>query len=398
MKTLISMKRFAMIASAGLCIATSAYAAVTPVTVKEAVNMSWRSVTLLNQVTGANESIPMWTFSSTTGSRSGSYSWGGTRDDGAPFPGPVLVFREADMVEYTFNDTCPCEWSRPSSHPYAGHTVHLHGLDVNTLDDGVSDTSFSILPGQSYTYKMATRDAGSFIYHCHIHTVLHQQMGMYGGIIVMPADGDHQNRPFSPKNDAELPLVPTFSRQYMWVIAEVDKTWHDKANRGDFGDSTEFAYFTQYNPQHFFIGNYYIDTSTLNTAGGVTPGRGVVKIPKHGLAGKAGDTLLIRLGNLGYWNKRVSLGGLKFDVVSTDGKPLRNASGALDPKKDQTSVEAGPGERYDLLVKLPTTAGAYTAKIEFLEPYNKVVGAGGKAIVNQTINVCTNAPASANAC
>ena len=394
MNTPMIIKRLILTVAIGL-LSTSAIAAVTPVTVKEAVNMSWRSVTLLNQVTGVNESIPMWTFSSTTGSRSGSYSWGGTRDDSAPFPGPVLVFRESDMVEYTFNDTCPCEWSRPSSHPYAGHTVHLHGLDVNTLDDGVHDTSFSILPGQSYTYKMATRDAGSFIYHCHIHTVLHQQMGMYGGIIVMPADSNNQNMPFSPQPGD---VVPTFSRQYMWVIAEVDKAWHDKANRGDFGDSAEFAYFTQYNPQHFFIGNYYIDTSTLNTVGGATPGRGVVKTPKPGLSGKAGDTLLIRLGNLGYWNKRVSLGGLTFDVVSSDGKALRNTSGALDPKKDQTSVEAGPGERYDLLVKLPTTAGTYTAKIEFLEPYNKVVGAGGKAIVNQTINVCTNAPTSANAC
>lgn len=394
MNTLLLMKRIAL--AVGVCLLCApAWAAVTAVTVKEAVNLTWRNVTLLNQVTGVNESIPMWTFSSTTGARTGSFTLGGTRDDGAPFPGPVLVFRESDNVEYTFNDTCPCEWSRPSSHPYAGHTIHLHGLDVNTLDDGVHDTSFSVLPGQSYAYKMKTREAGSFIYHCHIHTVLHQQMGMYGGIVVMPADSDHQNMPFSPKPGD---TVPTFHRQYMWVIAEVDRSWHTKANSGNFGDSVQFAYFTQYNPQHFFIGNYYIDVSTMNTAAGNTPGRGVVKTHKSGLAGKVGETLLIRLGNLGYWVKRVSLGGLKFDVVSTDGKPLRNSSGALDPKKDVTAVEAAPGERYDLMVKLPATPGTYTAKIEFLEPYKEVVGAGGKAVVNQTISVCANKPMSANGC
>ncbi len=259
-------------------------------------------------------------------------------------------------------------------------------MDVNTLDDGVHDTSFSILPGQSYTYKMAARENGSFIYHCHIHTVLHQQMGMYGGIVVTPADGDDQNKPFTGS-------PTTFARQYMWVISEVDKSWHDKAASGNFGDSTEFAYFTQYNPQHFFIANYFIDVATLKSSNGIL-GRGVVKTSAHNLAGKTGETLLIRLGNLGYWNKKVSLGGLKFDVVATDGKPIKNTSGALDPIKDQTSIEAGPGERYDLMVTLPATAGAYTAQVEFLEPHNKTV----KGAVNQIINVCSGTPASANTC
>lgn len=385
MKTSTFIKRVAVPALAGIGIATSAFAAVTPVTVIEKVDLTRRDVVLKNTITGQNQTIRMWTFSPASGSRWGGGN-GGFNDSNAPFPGPLLVFRASDTVEYTFNDTCPCEW-RSSSHPYAGHTIHLHGLDVNTLDDGVHDTSFSILPGQSYAYKMAARENGTFIYHCHIHTVLHQQMGMYGGIVVTPADSDDQDKPFTGSPD-------TFSRQYMWVIAEVDKSWHDKAASGDFGDSTQFAYFTQYNPQHFFIANYHIDVNTLNTAAGNTPGRGVIKVPKDHLAGKAGDTLLIRLGNLGYWNKKVSLGGLKFDVVATDGKPIKDTNGALNPMKDQTSIEAGPGERYDLMVKLPTSAGAYTANIEFLEPHQKKV----MGTVKQTINVCSGTPASANAC
>lgn len=385
MKTPAFIKRVAVPALAGIGIVTSAFAAVTPVTVIEKVDLTRRDVVLKNTITGANQTIRMWTFS--PGGRFGfGGGTGGFNDPDAPFPGPLLVFRASDTVEYTFNDTCPCEW-RASSHPYAGHTIHLHGLDVNTLDDGVHDTSFSVLPGQSYTYKMAARENGTFIYHCHIHTVLHQQMGMYGGIVVMPADSDDQDKPFTGS-------PTTFARQYMWVIAEVDKSWHDKAASGNFGDSVQFSYFTQYNPQHFFIANYHIDVATLNTAAGNTPGRGVVKVPKDNLAGKAGDTLLIRLGNLGYWNKKVSLGGLKFDVVSTDGKPIKDASGVLNPMKDQTSIEAGPGERYDLMVKLPTTAGVYTAKIDFLEPHKKAV----MGSVNQTINVCSGTPASANAC
>lgn len=238
----------------GLMAAQAVSAAITPVTVKQGVDLTRRTVSLKNVVTGATESIPAWTFSNATGTRFGSGD-GGTVDNSAPFPGPLLVFREKDTVEYTFNDTCPCE-SRPSAHPYAGHTIHLHGLDVPTKEDGVAETSFSILPGQSYTYKMATRGAGSFIYHCHIHTVLHQQMGMYGGIVVMPADSLDQNKSFTGS-------PYTFVKQYYWITAEVEKSWHDKAANRDYGDSAEFSYFTQYNPQHFLLANYPIDTATL---------------------------------------------------------------------------------------------------------------------------------------
>lgn len=380
MNKLLSIKTSAMLVAAGMTAATSAWAAVQPVTVKQTVDMSWRSVTLKNVVTGANQSIVMWTFSQ--GGRFGGGGTGGNQDASAPFPGPLLVFREKDMVEYTFRDTCPCE-NRPSAHPYAGHTIHLHGLDVNTRDDGVAETSFTILPWESFTYKMATREAGSFVYHCHIHTVLHQQMGLYGGIVVTPADSLDQNRPFTGSPD-------TFVKQYYWITAEVDKSWHDKANRGDYGDSTEFSYFTQYNPEHFLLANYPIDTNTLG-AGTATPGRGQINPSTAGVSFAVGTKNLIRLGNLGYFNHRVTItnsAGAKmpFDIVSTDGKPMRDANKNLAPMLGQTVVEYAPGERYDLLIKFPS-AGTYTATVEYLDPANKQLAAGGKAKVTQSIVV-----------
>ena len=370
-------KRAALV-GAGVLLCVPAYAAVTPVLVKQAVNLTYRSVSMKNVVTGANQNITMWTFSDAAGGWSGgSGSNSGSQDTNAPFPGPVLVFREQDTVEYTFNDRCPCE-SRSSSHPYAGHTIHLHGLDVNTLNDGVGETSFSVLPGQSYAYKMATRGAGSYVYHCHIHTVLHQQMGMYGGIIVTPADSNDQNRPFTGSPD-------TFAKQYYWITAEVDKVWHDKAANRDYGDSSQFSYFTQYNPQHFLLANYPIDVTTLG--GTSTPGRGQVRTTVNSVTGGVGQTILIRVGNLGYLNHRVSFGGLKFDVVATDGKPIRDINGNLSPITGQTSIEYAPGERYDLLLRLPSTPGTYTGKVEYLDTTSKAIAASGKAVMTQTITV-----------
>lgn len=334
------------------------------------VNMSYRTVSMKNYVSGATENITMWTFSdSSNSSTSNNGSYGGSQDSTAPFPGPVLVVRQNDTVEYKFNDTCPCE-NRPSDHPYAGHTIHLHGLDVNTKNDGVSDTSFSVLPWQSYAYKMKAPENGSFVYHCHIHTVLHQNMGMYGGIIVMPPAEADQNKPFTGG--------PVFTKQYYWVTAEVDKSWHDKAAQSNYGDSSEFSYFSQYNPQHFLLAHYVIDLTKL------TGGRGqIVNTTATPIALK-NETVLIRVGNLGYLNHRVTFGGLKFDAVATDGKPMRDANGVLLPMTDLTSLEYAAGERYDLMLKLPSTAGTVTGKIEYLNPHQKtVVGVVTKAITVQ---------------
>ncbi len=115
------MKRIALTAGMGLLCA-SAFAVVTPATIIEKVDLTRRDVVLKNTITGVNQTIRMWTFSP-----GGSFGFGGGsggfNDPNAPFPGPLLVFRASDKVEYTFNDTCPCEW-RQSSHPYAGHTIH----------------------------------------------------------------------------------------------------------------------------------------------------------------------------------------------------------------------------------------------------------------------------------
>lgn len=365
----------------GIMAAPAVFAAVTPVVVKQAVDLTKRNVSLKNVVSGATESIAVWTFSKASGTRFGSGN-GGTVDNGAPFPGPVLVFREQDTVEYTFNDTCPCE-DRPSEHPYAGHTIHLHGLDVPTREDGVAETSFSILPGESYAYKMATRTAGSFVYHCHIHTVLHQQMGMYGGIVVMPADSDDQNKSFTGS-----PF--TFAKQYYWITAEVEKSWHDKAAKNDFGDSAEFAYFSQYNPQHFILANYPIDTATLG-AGTATPGRGQINPSTAGVSFAKGTPNLIRVGNLGYLNHRLTITNssgtaVPFDIISTDGKAMKDVNGSLAPMLGQSKVEYAPGERYELMVKFDT-AGTYTAKVEFLDPATKALTASGKGMLTQAITV-----------
>jgi FtsP/CotA-like multicopper oxidase with cupredoxin domain len=74
-----------------------------------------------------------------------------------------------------------------------------------------------------------------------------------------------------------------------------------------------------------------------------------------------GQTAYIRLLNHAYQWARVSLGGLPFQVVATDGRPMLQV-----PTTD--SWELGPGERYDLLLDTtaPTTV---TAVVDYLDDY-----------------------------
>ncbi len=80
-----------------------------------------------------------------------------------------------------------------------------------------------------------------------------------------------------------------------------------------------------------------------------------------------GKRAYVRVLNAGYQWARVSLGGQPFQVVASDGRPMRK----FVPAK---VWEMGPGERYDLWIQ-GLTRGSHVAKIEYLDDYTgKVLG------------------------
>jgi FtsP/CotA-like multicopper oxidase with cupredoxin domain len=56
-----------------------------------------------------------------------------------------------------------------------------------------------------------------------------------------------------------------------------------------------------------------------------------------------GERVLIRLTNVGYQPALVDLGGIEFEVVASDGRPLRSPY-------QSTQLLVAPGERYDVLL------------------------------------------------
>lgn len=100
-------------------------------------------------------------------------------------PSPVIRVEQGDTI-----------WIQLENTHYFPHTIHLHGVDHPWIDsmgegnDGVPQSSDKfVLPGQSKTYEIRPRIAGSFVYHCHVQTHVHLAMGLVGMFIV------EENRP-----------------------------------------------------------------------------------------------------------------------------------------------------------------------------------------------------------
>src|SRR5271155_1300673 len=93
-------------------------------------------------------------------------------------PGPNLRLQEGETV--TINVTN--HLSEPTS-------IHWHGLRLPSDQDGVPGLSFrGIEPGQSFSYRFAVRQGGTYWYHS--HSGMQEQTGLYGALLLVPRDAE----------------------------------------------------------------------------------------------------------------------------------------------------------------------------------------------------------------
>lgn len=196
------------------------------------------------------------------------------------------------------------------------HTIHLHGLDADTRNDGDPATSFELHHMQDTTYSVVAANAGTYIYHCHVADVVHVQMGMYGLIVVRPKDGSNTTSTNGPK----------FDRSYNWILSELDPAWHDSIPTHD--HLTDTVHIPPYNPKYFLINGKSESQLTLNDS---------IRI-----SAKIGEKIYLRVGAIGFFYQRMifphSLHARKID---SDGRPLEEAI-------TNDTVEIAPGERYGI--------------------------------------------------
>jgi hypothetical protein len=213
------------------------------------------------------------------------------------------------------------------------HTVHLHGLDVDTRNDGDPMTSFWLEHLQDTTYSFKATHAGTYLYHCHAADVVHVQMGMYGLIIVKAAGGVNNAWTGGPAYDKEV----------HWLTSELDSSWHFNVPTHD--PLMDTVNIPPYKPTYFLINGkseWQLDNYDS------------VKI-----VGAIGQKIYLRLANIGYYNNEVVFPHSLFaEIIDSDGRPLPNSV-------NTDTVIIQPGERYGVMLH-PTVATIDSIPIHYI--------------------------------
>ena len=259
---------------------------------------------------------------------------------GRRFPAPLIRAREGEIVHLTL---------KPSKGP---HTIHLHGIEPDPRNDGVGHTSFEV--SGEYTYQFRPQpnqagnpnvgSAGTYFYHCHVNTVLHVQMGMFGALIIDPASG--RGRAF-----ADDPVGYDTRAESLLVTFEVDPRWHEMGHAA--GLDGEDVGLNRFEPERFYLLGGDLNAPPPPAEDGVDALGEILATPPGHRPG------LLRSTNGSYFPTLLRFGGgLQAELISHDGRPLRDTSRTPSPPVSAlTSVLSfGAAERYDVRLRPPAGA------------------------------------------
>src|SRR5215208_2328144 len=70
-------------------------------------------------------------------------------------------------------------------------TVHWHGLRLENRYDGTHQTQHPMLVGETFSARVTFPDPGVYWYHPHVREDYGQELGLYGNVLVEPADPDY---------------------------------------------------------------------------------------------------------------------------------------------------------------------------------------------------------------
>ncbi|MDD5274167.1 MAG: multicopper oxidase domain-containing protein, partial [Methylovulum sp.] len=146
-------------------------------------------------------------------------------------PSPVIRVEQDDTVWIVLENT-----------HYLPHSIHLHGIDHPFMDhsgggnDGVGQTSnMDTMPGETKTYVIKPRQAGTMYYHCHVQPHTHIPMGLQGMFVV------EENRPNNwvqtlnvgagQVRHPSVAVLEKYSREYDLHYETADKELHEVVAR-----------------------------------------------------------------------------------------------------------------------------------------------------------------------
>jgi FtsP/CotA-like multicopper oxidase with cupredoxin domain len=274
---------------------------------------------------------------------------------GVQIPAPILDFTQNTDVYIRMTNIGLVQ--RPDLDD--SHTVHWHGFpNAISFFDGEPNASVAVPVARNFDYFYRPRDPGTYMYHCHFEDVEHIQMGMTGVIFVRPSLG-----PNYAYNDPGT----QFDRQFVMLVTEIDANVHD-----GLAAVQEFDW-TEYKPEYFFLNGRAYPHTLLPNNDPSLPNQPYSSL----ITANAGDRVLLRFVNLGFYQHAVQTPGIPLRVIGADARLLRGRGGE-DLSYRTHTVYIGPGESRDVLFTAPAVSSPTTYALHDRN-YHYLTNNGGAA-------------------
>ncbi|MGB3626900.1 MAG: copper resistance system multicopper oxidase, partial [Henriciella sp.] len=277
-------------------------------------------------------------------------------------PGPLIRFREGEEIRISVRNGLDADTS-----------IHWHGLLVPFYMDGVPGVSFpGIKPGETFQYKFAVPQSGTYWYHS--HSGLQEQVGHYGPLIVDPAGAD----PVAYDREYVLVLSDWSFENPHRIFEKLKKSAEtynfNQRTLGDFAEDASEQGFGAALEDRAMWGGMRMSPRDLADVTGATY---TYLINGHATADnwnaifKPSERIRLRIINasaMSIFNFRIP--GLPMTVVASDGLNVRPV--------ETDEFQIGTAETYDVIVQ-PERAGAYALVAESIDRSGQAVATLGSA-------------------
>lgn len=251
-------------------------------------------------------------------------------------PGPTLIVHEGDHVTVALRNGLP---------PAAGRTSILFpGFQVTTSGGVNGLLTQEAAPGGVVSYSFTASKPGTYAYYSGTQPELQIEMGLFGALIVLPANA----QPGCAKGDYSLAAsaydIPQscYDREYLFQFSEMDSRIHEQAEAQVLAGMSPIVVATEpYQPNYFLInGRSMPDDMDTNYA---------PNYPNQPYSGNPHmhprDLVLMRVIGQGRWQHPFHFHGNHARVLARDGNLLL-------AQNDPMNHLAGP-----LLFTIPTISG-----------------------------------------
>ena len=248
-------------------------------------------------------------------------------------PGPVLHFTEGDTAIIRVHNKLNNQET----------STHWHGLLVPNEQDGVPDlTTAAIKAGETHTFTFPLIQSGTYWYHS--HTMLQEQSGIYGSIVIHPKNWKTEKEEVLMLSDwtDENPyeVLRNLKRGLDWYSIRKNsvQSWGEAIAKGYGVDRAkmEWQRMPAMDLSDVLYNKFLINGKTESSLANAKPG----------------DIVRLRIINGGastyFW---LQYAGGKMKIVAADGLPVE----PIEVDKILIAI----GETYDVEIRIPDDGMAY---------------------------------------